>query len=228
MARLSFSVNRKRRIIAGLTAGHGQNGWPDTFRAAIVGFVTLRPEQVKAKEYLHAKGTRLAAAQVHERVVAGFAALESFLDDVTEAEARVRALPGEWTIHEVVDHIVESHRPGLEELRDLVGGKRPKDGPIPAGLQSRDSLARPWLELVGELKRIHAEISSTLGAAPDSLTDARAPLVMVINVKEPDGRETPLHWIEELDWKAYAITFRLHALDHLSLARKVLKAVRGS
>ena len=65
-----------------------------------------------------------------------------------------------------------------------------------------------------------------LGAAPDRLNDARAPVVMVINVKEPDGRETPLHWIEELDWKAYAIIFRLHVLDHLAQARKVLRAVR--
>jgi hypothetical protein len=47
-------------------------------------------------------------------------------------------------------------------------------------------------------------------------------------VKEEDGRETPLHWIEELDWKAYAIIFRLHVLDHLGQVRKVLKAVRGS
>jgi len=49
---------------------------------------------------------------------------------------------------------------------------------------------------------------------------------MVINVKEADGSETPLHWIEELDWKAYAIVFRLHVLDHLGQARKVLRALR--
>jgi hypothetical protein len=51
---------------------------------------------------------------------------------------------------------------------------------------------------------------------------------MVINVKDADGREKPLHWIEELDWKAYAIIFRLHVLDHLGQTRKVLKAVRAS
>ena len=188
----------------------------------------LRPEQVKAKEYLHAKGTRLAAPQIHERVAAGFAALETFLDGVTEAEARVRAIPGEWTIQEVVDHLVETHRPSLEELRDLLAGRRPPGEPIPAGLQSRDPLARPWPLLVTELKRLQAEVGATIGAAPDRLTDARAPLVMVINVKEPDGRETPLHWIEELDWKAYAIIFRLHVLDHLGQARKVLSKARGA
>jgi len=190
--------------------------------------VTLRPEQVKAKEYLHARGTRLAAPQIHERVAAGFAALEAFLDGVTEAEARVRALPGEWTIQEVADHLVETHRPSLEELRELLAGRRPTGEPIPAGLQSRDPLARPWLELLNELKRLQAEVVATLGAAPDSLTEARAPLVMVINVKEADGRERPLQWIEELDWKAYAVTFRLHVLDHLGQARKVLREIRGA
>ena len=57
------------------------------------------------------------------------------------------------------------------------------------------------------------------------MTDARAPLVMVINAREPDGREAPVHWIEELDWKAYAVTaFRLHELDHLNQIKKTLKA----
>jgi hypothetical protein len=195
---------------------------------AIVALVTLRPEQVKAKEYLHAKGTRLAAPQIHERVAAGFTALETFLDEVTAAEAQARALPGEWTIQEVVDHLVETHKPSLDELRDLLAGRRPPGEPIPAGLQSRDPSTRPWAELLVLLKRLQAEVVATLGAAPDRLTDARAPVVMVINVKEEDGRETPLHWIEELDWKAYAIIFRLHVLDHLGQARKVLKAVRTS
>ena len=187
----------------------------------------MRPEQIKAVEYLRDKGNRLAASQVHERVAAGFAALESFLDGITEAEARVRALPGEWSIQEVADHVVETHRPSLEELRDLLAGRRPPGEPIPAGLQSRDPLARPWTELLGELKRLQAEIVAVLGAAPDRLNDARAPVVMVINVKEPDGRETPLHWIEELNWKAYAIVFRLHVLDHLGQARKILRAAQA-
>jgi hypothetical protein len=188
----------------------------------------VRPEQVKAREYLDDKGTRLTAAKVRERVAAGFAALEAFLDGVTAAEARVRALPGEWSIQEVADHLVETHRPSLEELHDLLAGRRPPGEPIPAGLQSRDPLARTWTELLGELKRFQAEIVAALGAAPDRLTGARAPVVMVINVKEADGSETPLHWIEELDWKAYAIVFRLHVLDHLNQTRKVLRVVRGN
>ena len=187
--------------------------------------MALRPEQIKAKEYMHQKGTLLPAAQVHERVGAAFAAMETLLDGVGEAEARARTLPGEWTVQEVVDHLVETHRPSLDELRDLLENRRPAGGPVPASLQSADPMGRRYGDLVGDLKAVHAAILRVLSGAPDRLTEARAPLVMVINAKEADGGEAPLHWIEELDWKAYAVTaFRLHELDHLNQIKKTLKA----
>ena len=187
--------------------------------------MALRPEQIKAKEYMHQKGTLLPAARVHERVGAAFAAMETLLDGVGEAEARARAIPGEWTVQEVVDHLVETHRPSLDELRDLLESRRPAGGPVPASLQSADPMGRRYGDLVGDLKAVHAAILRVLSGAPDRLTEARAPLVMVINAREPDGRQAPLHWIEELDWKAYAVTaFRLHELDHLNQIKKTLKA----
>jgi hypothetical protein len=191
--------------------------------------VTFRPEQIKAKEYFHQKGTALSSAQIHERVGAAFAALETFLEGVSEEEARARPLPAEWTIQEVVDHLVETHRPSLRELRDLLDDRRPAGGPIPASLQSADAMGRCFVDLLGDLRAVHAEVLGVLSAAPDRMTAARAPLIMVINVREPDGREAPLHWIEELDWKAYAVTaFRLHELDHLNQAKKTLKAARAA
>src|SRR3989337_3008169 len=134
---------------AGLKEGIGPGG----SAPFVVGFVTMNPEQIKAIEYLRDNGSRLAASQVHERVAAGFAVLESFLDGITEAEARVRALPGEWSIQEVADHLVETHRPSLEELRDLLAGRGPPGEPIPAGLQTSDPLARPWPERLGRVKQ---------------------------------------------------------------------------
>ena len=187
----------------------------------------MRPEQVKAMEYLNRKGTLLPASQIRERVGAAFAALEAALGEVSEAQARQRAIPGEWTVQEVVDHLLATHRPSVDELRDLLAGRRPARGPIPASLQSADPMGRGWKELVADLKAVHSEVLETLAAAPDRPTDARAPVVMVINVMEPDGREQPLHWIEELDWKAYAIIFRMHELDHLNQIKKTLKACRG-
>ena len=184
----------------------------------------MRPEQIKAREYLDQQGSRRSAVQIRERVAAGFTALEEFLEGTSEADARARPIAGEWTIQEVADHLVETHRPSVVELRELLANRRPAGGPIPAGLQSAAPMARRWTDLLNDLKRVQAEAVEVLAAAPDGPTDARAPVVMVINVKEADGRETPLHWIEELDWKAYAIVFRLHVLDHLGQARKVLRA----
>jgi DinB superfamily len=188
----------------------------------------VRTEQVKALEYLRQKGTLLPAAQIRERVGAAFAALEAGLGGITESEARQRPIPGEWTVQEVVDHLLETHRPSLDELRDLLADRRPAGGPIPASLQSADPMGRGWKDLVADLKDVHAEVLETLAAAPDRITDARAPLVMVVKVNEADGRAAPLHWIEELDWKAYAIVFRLHELDHLNQIKKTLKAYRGA
>jgi len=190
--------------------------------------MTLRPEQVKAKEYLDQQGSRRTAPQLRERVATAFTAIEEFLDGVSGSEAGTRGVPGEWTIQEVVDHLVETHRPSVVELRELLAGRRPAHGPIPASLQSPDPMSRSWPDLLDALKRVQAETVEVLAAAPDHPTDARAEVVMVINVKRPDGSEEPLHWIEELDWKAYAIVFRLHVLDHLNQAKKVLRNVRGA
>lgn len=186
----------------------------------------MRPEQIKAREYLSQKGTLLAPREIHERVRGAFAATEEFLIGVSESEARQRPAPGEWCIQEVVDHLVETHRPSVDELRCLLRGERPPGAPIPAGLQSRAPLERPWAGLVGELGRLHAEVLEILSGLPDGFASAaRAPLIMVVNVKNPDGSEGPLHWIEELDWKAYAVVFRLHEIDHLKQARRALEAV---
>ena len=183
-----------------------------------------RQAKEKAREYFRTKATPLPVSEVRARIAEPLRACDELVTPLSAAQAARATLPGEWTVHEIVDHLVETHGPSLEELRDLLAGRRPPGEPIPAGLQSRDPLARPWPELLTQLKRLQAEVVATLGAAPDSLTEARAPVVMVINVKEADGREAPLHWIEELDWKAYAIIFRLHVLDHLGQARKILRA----
>ena len=190
--------------------------------------MTDAAEEVKAREYLRQKGTLLAAPRIRERVAAAFAAMERVLEQVTESEARARPLPGEWSVQEVVDHLVETNGPSLRELRELLADRRPGHGPIPAGLQSADPMARAYPDLVRDLRAGHAEILDVLGSAPDRLTDARAPIVMVINAKGPDGAMVAKHWIEELDWKAYAIVFRLHELDHLKQAEKILATCRAS
>jgi len=184
-------------------------------------------EQARARalEYFATNGTQAPAAQIHERVSAAFASLGAALTGVSAAQAARRPIPGEWSAQEIVDHLLETHRPGVDELRCLLAGQRPPGEPIPAALQSKAPLLRPWSWLLEELRRVHGLILDLLaGASADTPTTARGPIVMVVNVPAADGAVTPLHWIEDLDWKAYAIVWRLHAIDHLKQLKKVLAA----
>jgi hypothetical protein len=182
--------------------------------------------KAKAREYFRARGTLASAAEIHERIADAFGALDAFLAPISAATAARAGAAGEWSIQEIVDHLVETHRPGLDELWCLLAGRRPPGEAIPAGLQSKAPLQRPWPWLCAELARVHGDILRALAAAPpDFATEARAPLVMVVNVTDADGTVVPLHWVEELDWKAYAITWRLHVVDHLKQAKKVLAAL---
>ena len=176
----------------------------------------------KARDYFRTKGTLVAASAIHERIADAFGALETFLEPISAATAARVGISGEWTIQEIVDHLVETHRPGLDELWCLLAGRRPPGEPIPASLQSKAPLQRPWPWLLVELARVHGDILRTLAAVPtDFATDARAPIVMVVNVPDEPGKVVPLHWVEDLDWKAYAIVWRLHVIDHLKQAKKV-------
>lgn len=183
--------------------------------------------QERARAYFNGKGV-LAPAAIREQIVAAFDVLEAVLAGVSPEQARLQPIPGEWSVQEVVDHLLETYRPGLDELRCLLAGRRPPGEPIPAGLQSKAPLLRPWPWLLGELHRTQGEIVDLIAAVPESFaTDARVPFVMVVNVPGPGGAVRPLEWIEEVDWKAYAIaSWRLHTMDHLNQARKVLAAGR--
>ncbi len=181
--------------------------------------------KAKAREYLKTRGTLQPAAVIRARVADAFEAFDRLVGRLPSATVARRPIKGEWSVKEIVDHLVETHRPGLDELRCLVAGQRPPGGPIPASLQSKAPLLRPWQSLLDELRRVHGSILSVLESVPAAFTtDARAPLVMVVNVTDAAGRVAPLEWVEDLDWKAYAITWRLHAIDHLNQAKKVLAA----
>jgi hypothetical protein len=188
---------------------------------------TAAKAQERAREYVRSK-SGLAPATVAEQITAAFGALDAALAEVPPGRAARRTIDGEWSVQEIADHLLETYRPGVDELRCLLAGQRPPGEPIPASLQSRAPLLRPWPWLLDELRRVHRDVLDLVRGVPaDFATAARAPLVMVVNVTEPDGTTRALHWVEDLDWKAYAlVSWRLHAIDHLNQARKVLAAGR--
>jgi len=183
--------------------------------------------QERARAYFRSKSA-LAPAILREQIATAFNALDGVLAAVAPERAARRAIPGEWSIQEIADHLLETYRPGVDQLRCLLAGQRPPGEPIPASLQSKAPLLRPWAWLLDGLRRAHRDVMDLLVGVPeDFATAARAPFVMVVNIPGPGGAVRPLHWVEEADWKAYAIaSWRLHPIDHLNQARKVLAAGR--
>ena len=171
----------------------------------------------RALAYFESKAA-LSPATVAEQVAATFESLESVLAEVDPARAAVRGAGGEWSAQEVLDHLVETFRPGIDELRCVLAGQRPPGEPIPAALQSKAPTLRPWPWLLDEVGRTRRDVLELVrGVAPGFVTDARVPIVMVVNV--PDG--PPLHWVQDLEWKAYTlVSWRLHTIDHLKQIRK--------
>ncbi len=182
-------------------------------------------EQVRATAYLRERAARLTLSEIRARVGAAFAGLEALVEGLSEADARRRPAHGEWCIQEVVDHLVETNRASVEELASLLRGRRPPGPPIPAGLQSEAPLAKSWPKLIAELREINrAALALLESPRPDLPTTTTAPVVMVVNIKRPDGTEGPHSWVEELDWKAYAFVLRLHTLEHTNQVKAIRSA----
>ena len=185
--------------------------------------MTLTKAETEAREraqaYFESKAG-LAPAEVRAQIAAAFDSLDAALGEVPPARAAMRPLDGGWSPHEVVDHLLETFRPGVDELRCLLAGERPPGEPIPAALRSKAPTLRPWPWLLDELRRSERDVLDLLAAVPaDFVGRARAPIVMVVNV--PGA--APLHWIQDLEWKAYAlVSWRLHTIDHMKQIRRAL------
>jgi hypothetical protein len=189
----------------------------------------LRPEQEAALRYIREKGTEAPLASIRQRLAKTFAQLETLLASLPAEAVRIRPAPDRWSVHEIVDHLAESHRPAVDQLRDLLRGERPPGGPVPASLLSEDPLGHPWPSLVRELSGIHRELLALLaGASDETPLTVQAPVVMVVKVREEDGSLTPVEWTGEFDWKAFAILLRAHTLEHVAQIERTLQASRYS
>jgi hypothetical protein len=186
----------------------------------------LRPEQEAALDYARARGTEAPVASIAERLARTFGELDALMALVPPEVAARKPAGGGWSVHEVADHLVVSHRLAVGQLRELLAGRAPGGGAIPAGLQSESPAATPWREVADELSRVHATFLQAVQAAPDDTPlEPRAPVVMVVQCARPDGTLEPVHWVQDFDWKAFAILFRMHAHQHLGQIRRVLGEV---
>ncbi|HEY9421766.1 MAG TPA: DinB family protein [Thermoanaerobaculia bacterium] len=181
--------------------------------------MNFHPQQITALEYLCRKGTEAAVPQLYGHVAKTFQDFEAYLHTVPVALRGAKPSPQAWSAHEVIDHLVESHRPAVEQLRSLAAGKRPETAPIPASLQSENPFQRSWEDLVAELRGIHRSYLALIEGASEA-TDAKTPVVMVIKIDN-----APVTWETELDWKAYAQAFRVHTVEHKAQIERTLVAL---
>jgi hypothetical protein len=184
-----------------------------------------RPERTAAIEYLRRKGTEAPASRLASGLRSTFQKFEQAVERVPETLRIVRPDTASWSVHEIVDHLVESHRPAVVELRELCAGISPAGGPIPAHLTSSHPFERPWAALVDDLKDIHAQILElAIDAGDETPTAATAAFVMVVKVPGPSGPEV-LEWIEALDWKAYVQAIRVHTYQHAAQVERTVVAL---
>jgi hypothetical protein len=186
----------------------------------------LHPNQVRALEYLRRKGTEASNERIAEQLSSAFETMEAILLTVPADVRTKRPREGAWCIHEIVDHLVITNKGAVSELHDLVQGRRPQGGPIPASLLSEAPLSTPWDLLLEQLHGVHKGFLEAFksGTNETSVT-VRAPIVMVVKLEGEDGKRKPVAWLDELDWKAYSQAFRMHTLEHVEQVKRTLAAL---
>ena len=182
---------------------------------------TFKPEQKMVLRYLQRKGTDASIGDVRRRVSRHFGNLEEEIAAIDAAEARRRPTAGGWCVQEVVDHLVESHRPGIGQLKSLISGLPPGEA-IPAGVTSEKPLESPWEDLVEALRQVHRSFLETFDTATDSTSlESRAPVWLVAKCRLPEDGFEVCEWIESLDWKAYALGVGAHSGEHVVQIRRI-------
>ncbi len=182
---------------------------------------TLAPEQQRALDYLARKGTAASAETLRQQLSDAFAAAERAFDDVPDALRETSPAAGKWSAHEILDHLVLSHGPAIEQFASLLRGVSPGGVAIPADLHRDERPA--WEDSRAQLGEIHREFLRLMEGASDDLSlDAKAMIEMVIKVDSQ-----PLHWLEKVDWKAFIQGIRVHTIEHqqqLGRTMEMLKA----
>jgi DinB family protein len=183
----------------------------------------LRPEQQRALGYVRKRGSEAPVDAIRERIAGTYAALEALIEPIPADLAREHRSTSAWSIQEVVDHLVESDRPAVEQLAQLLAGQSVEEA-IPASLQSAAPLAKDWDDLRAELRGIHRDLVALLAAASDEPTAATAPVQMVVKCVAADGTLEPVAWLERFDWKAFAILLHAHNREHIAQIQRILAA----
>jgi hypothetical protein len=189
----------------------------------------LSTEGRRLLEYLASRAAELSAVALRERVRAAMRELDTALVGVTEAEARLQPIPGDWALAQIVDHVAQTQMRAAEELRYLLAASRPPGPPVYDALTSGGASWASWTELLEGLRSANAVLDGVLetGTEEPSATAVTAHTILVVNRASADGPPVPEVFVAELTWKEYVLVQRLHLLDHRTQARKLRAMLDG-
>ena len=165
-------------------------------------------EQQKLQGYLRSQGAKLSAEQIRDRIQEAADEFLGVVEGVGEPVARKSPATGEWSLAEVLDHVVFTLERITGVIAGLVSGRKP---PAPLETGATSGIAGlPWRDLLARLRRSQASLSALLTA----------------NRHEPQADlRVPEGYFGELNWKEYALILRLHYKDHAGQALKTLEAL---
>jgi hypothetical protein len=186
--------------------------------------MALLPEQMRALAYAKKRGTDAPLQEIRTRLAGTYTEIEALVQAVSPAVAREHRASSGWSIQEVVDHLVESDAPAIGQLTELLAGRSVEE-PIPASLQSADPLGHDWLGLQHRFRTIHENLLDLLSGASDQVPlEAKAAVQMVVKCAGPDGKPTPVTWVQRFDWKAFTILIHAHNREHIAQIHRILAA----
>jgi hypothetical protein len=115
-----------------------------------------------------------APAQLAEEVGRRYAAIEARLDqllaNVSEAEAAFKPAPNEWSVNEILAHLIQGERNWHLNLTDMVGGQESYyddwGGNIQAGIEATTAAYPTMARLIAELKCHQLETRTILARLP--------------------------------------------------------------
>lgn len=184
--------------------------------------MSLLPEQLRALAYVRKRGTDAPVDSIRERVAATYAEFETLVAGIAAPAALESRSPTQWSVQEVVDHLVESDRPAVEQLARLLGGQSCGE-PIPASLQSPHPRDLDWDALRERFRTVHENILALLAQATDDIPlTATAAVQMVVKCADAEGNLRPVSWVEHFDWKAFSILLHAHNREHIAQVQRIL------
>jgi len=196
-----------------LTTGR-RGGWTTRRGAAMtMGVVAAGVEaalRARAHDYLRDNGTLAPTAAIRRRVTQAFENLEKFLRGAEPRHAARRAWPAEWSLHEIADHVVQTHRPSRDELASCspaAGRPARRSRPRSSRRIRSDARGRPC----STTSPVCTPTSSPTSPRARRLPDERAArVVVVMNGEATDGTSVPLAWEDEIELEGLRRLLRLH------------------